>query len=82
MPSKTYLDYKPLIGKAKVGKETKELIKVKHPPAAKFVIDHIFKLQFGMEDYPKVNPSRAFKYLETYKDPKNQGSNGKTSKFQ
>jgi hypothetical protein len=78
MPSKTYLDYKPLIKKVKVDKE---LIKVKHPPATKFVTDHSFKLQFGWDEAPKVNPSRAFKYLKTYKDPKTNGSNGKSSRF-
>jgi hypothetical protein len=61
--------------------ETNELIKVKHPPVTKFVTDHTFKLQFGWEEYPKINPSRVPQHMETYKHPKNQGNNGKNSRF-
>tara|TARA_R100001244_G_C5159426_1_gene130805 strand:- start:1400 stop:1618 length:219 start_codon:yes stop_codon:yes gene_type:complete len=53
---------------------------IEHPPNTKFVGEDTFRQMFGWE-YPKVNPSRAFKHMETYKHPKNQGNNGKNSRF-
>jgi|19_taG_2_1085344.scaffolds.fasta_scaffold88585_3 hypothetical protein len=84
MPSKTYLNYKPLIEKVEVGEKpikvwsTKDL---KDMPTTKFVTDHSFKLQFGWDEYPKINLSRVPQHTTTYNHPKNQGSNGKNSRF-
>jgi len=61
--------------------KTNELIKVKHPPTTKLVTDHTFMLQFGWEEYPKINLSRVPKHTTTYQHPKNQGSNGKNSRL-
>ena len=54
---------------------------LKDIPATKLVTDHSFKLQFGWEEAPKIHPSRVSKHMKTYKHPKNQGSNGKNSRF-
>lgn len=54
---------------------------LKDTPATKLVTDHSFKLQFGWEEYPRVNLSRVPVHSKTYKNPKNQGSNGKNSRF-
>ena len=54
----------------------KEVVK---KPSVKMVVADIFNLQFGY-DYPTI-PINSLKYLKTYKDPKTNGSNGKTSRF-
>tara|TARA_E500000305_G_scaffold108215_1_gene110050 strand:- start:1069 stop:1284 length:216 start_codon:yes stop_codon:yes gene_type:complete len=68
---KEYLDYKPLI------KEEKK-IKKKEVDSTKFVTKSTFELMFGSE-YPKSYIK--YHYVETIKYPKNNGSNGKNSRF-
>ena len=70
MPSKKYLDYKPLIEEEKVSKEEKN--------TTGYVTKDVFQLQFGFE-YPKVPPKYA--YVQPIKYPKTDGSNGKISRF-
>ena len=70
MPSKKYLDYKPLIEEEKVSKEEKD--------TTGFVTKNVFELQFGF-DYPKVY--QRYRHIEPIKYPKTDGSNGKVSRF-
>ena len=70
MPSKTYLDYKPL---KKEGKKEK-----KEKDTTGLVTKDVFRLQFGFE-YPKVPPK--YSYVKTIRYPKTDGSNGKISRF-
>ena len=65
-----YLDYKPLIKKEKVKEEKKD--------TSHLVTKDIFELVFGFE-YPKIYP--RYRYVETIKYPKTDGSNGKVSRF-
>ena len=70
MPSKDYLDYKPLIPEVK--KEVKKKVK------PNIVTTDIFELVFGF-GYPKTYNTPSV--MKTYRYPKNDGSNGKVSKF-
>lgn len=54
---------------------------IKSKPVTEFVTDHTFKLQFGWEEYPRPNLTRIPKHFKTYQYPKNQGGNGKISRF-
>tara|TARA_R100001463_G_scaffold129226_2_gene188009 strand:- start:1740 stop:1955 length:216 start_codon:yes stop_codon:yes gene_type:complete len=70
MPSKEYLNYKPLVEEEKKEKKEKD--------TTGYVTKDIFQLQFGYE-YPKVPPK--YSYVKTIKYPKTDGSNGKISTF-
>ena len=70
MPSKDYLNYNPLIP------EVKKKVKTKVKPNT--VIKSAFELIFGF-GYPKTYNTPSV--MKTYKYPKNDGSNGKVSKF-
>ena len=70
MPSKEYLNYKPLVEEKKEEKKEKD--------TTGYVTKDIFQLQFGYE-YPKVPPKYA--YVQPIKYPKTDGSNGKISRF-
>ena len=70
MPSKEYLNYKPLIEEEKKEKKQKD--------TTGLVTKDIFQLQFGYE-YPKVPPK--LHYVKTIRYPKTDGSNGKISRF-
>ena len=70
MPSKDYLDYKPLIP------EVKKKIKKKVKPNT--VTKNAFELIFGF-GYPKTYNTSSV--MRTYKHPKTYGSNGKISRF-
>jgi len=70
MPSKDYLDYKPLIPEVKK--------KVKKEVKPNTVTKNVFELIFGF-GYPKTYNTPSV--MKTYRYPKNDGSNGKVSKF-
>ena len=70
MPSKEYLNYKPLVEEKKVDKKEKD--------KTGYVTKSMFELQFGF-DYPKVPPK--YTYIKTIRYPKTDGSNGKISRF-
>jgi hypothetical protein len=70
MPSKNYLDYKPLIVKSDTPK--KKIVN------EGFVTENIFEMVFGF-GYPKTYNTPSV--MKTYKDPKTDGSNGKISRF-
>jgi len=70
MPSKDYLDYKPLIP------EVKKKVKKEFKPNT--VTKNVFELIFGF-GYPKTYNTPSV--MKTYRYPKNDGSNGKVSKF-
>tara|TARA_R110002012_G_scaffold170989_1_gene335638 strand:- start:76 stop:288 length:213 start_codon:yes stop_codon:yes gene_type:complete len=67
---KGYHDYTPVVKKEKSKKKKKN--------TTGFVTKSVFELQFGFE-YPKV-PAKPM-YIKTIKYPKNDGSNGKISRF-
>ena len=71
MPSKDYLDYNPLTPKVKKKVKIK---KVKENTVTK----NIFELMFGF-GYPKTYNTPSV--MRTYKHPKQDGSNGKISRF-
>ncbi len=70
MPSKEYLNYKPLVEENKEEKKEKD--------TTGYVTKDIFQLQFGF-DYPKVPPK--YTYVQPIRYPKTDGSNGKISRF-
>ena len=70
MPSKDYLNYKPLVEEKKKKKEVKD--------TSGFVTKSVFELQFGFE-YPKVY--QKYRHIEPIRYPKTDGSNGKVSRF-
>ena len=70
MPSKDYLNYKPLVEEEKKKKEVKD--------TSGFVTKNVFELQFGF-DYPKVY--QKYRHIEPIRYPKTDGSNGKVSRF-
>ena len=70
MPSKEYLNYKPLVEEKKVDKKQKD--------TTGYVTKDIFQLQFGF-DYPKTPPK--LNYVKPIRYPKTDGSNGKISRF-
>ncbi len=70
MPSKQYLNYKPLVKEKKEEKKEKD--------ATGYVTKDVFQLQFGFE-YPKVN--KISSYINSIRYPKTDGSNGKVSRF-
>ena len=71
MPSKDYLNYKPLI-------EEKKKSKKEEKDTTGFVTKNVFELQFGF-DYPKVY--QKYRHIEPIRYPKTDGSNGKISRF-
>ena len=71
MPSKDYLNYKPLI-------EEKKKSKKEEKDTTGFVTKSMFELQFGFE-YPKVY--QKYRHIEPIRYPKTDGSNGKVSRF-
>ena len=67
---KGYHDYTPVVKKEKSKKKKKD--------TTGFVTKSVFELVFGFE-YPKIYP--RYRYVETIKYPKTDGSNGKVSRF-